>query len=293
MIAKLRTMITVASWTVVLCAATSYTFAQTAKSLHVGQDPDLQAIRDNILTVRGMAFPKLRDRSNAKSASCCAIGDSRSHDVMKPNYETLGVKPKGKVTHERTDAYSPTATCWVISTHNLTTLSASGASYNLTAVPGGYSFLTSNQYQQTVEDVTNFVLNMNILNKYKVEIIANLKQFTNNYASYAQSLSVSDGSVLLYTKLESKGALGGRSWYRGIVRTTETCCPEEIKDPVVLKTALTTWVNDTVNSLPNKGQGSVRDPREVKSVERAAPRNVIVAPTPEPSPTPPRASFRF
>jgi hypothetical protein len=254
------------------------------------QDPDLRAIRDNTLIVQGMKFPKLLPAANARSSgpSCCTIGDTRSQEVMWPNYETQGVKPKGKVTHERTDPYSPPPTCWVISSYKLTTNSTSGASSNLTAVPAGYSFVTSNQYQQTFQDIKNLVLNMKILDKYKIDIIANLQQFTNNYASYAQSLSVSHGSLLLYTKLESKGMFGGRSWYRGVVSATETCCPQEIQDPVALKTALTIWVENTVNALPNKGKGRVFNPRDIQGQTfEAGPRGGTSTPLePSPPPTP-------
>jgi hypothetical protein len=47
---------------------------------------------------------------------------------------------------------------------------------------------------------------------------------------------------------------GGRSWYRGKVTTTETCCPPEITDASALKTALMLWVDNTVNTLPYKGR---------------------------------------
>jgi hypothetical protein len=129
---------------------------------------------------------------------------------------------------------------------------------------------------------------MNILDKYKIDMIANLQQFTNNYASYAQSLSVSNGSLLLYVKLEGAGRLNGRSWFGGKVPDTETCCPPEIKDPVALKTALTTWVTDTVNALPNKGKGSVRpfNPGTAVPFDMKNMRPGLLAPGPSPSPTP-------
>jgi hypothetical protein len=287
---RLKTLIAAASLAVFLFSGSSHVFAQAAKTSQAAQDPDLQAIRDNVLTVKGLKFPKLPPNPNAKTdgLSCCTIGDTRNQDVMWPNYETQGVSPQGKVTHERTDPYSPPSTCWVISTYNLSTNSASGASYNLTAVPSNYSLVTASQYQQTYQDVKNFVLNMNILGKYKIDIIANLQQFTNNYASYAQALSVSHGSLLLYTKLESKGKYGGRSWYNGTVHSNETCCPQEIRDPLALKTALTTWVTNTVNALPNKGHGVKINPRDLKSLSLgASPMDGLRAnPEPSPSPTP-------
>ena len=219
------------------------------------EDPDLRAIRDNTLTVNGMMFPKLPRDPNAKSsASCCNVGDSRSGDVIRVLQERQPVYPSGKVTYEGTTPYG-VPTCWVIKSYNMTVNQALHASYSLTSVPAGYSFVTSSQYQQTYQDLKNFVLNLNILDKYKISIIANLQQFTNNYAAYAQSLSVSHASILLYVELESAGLTHGRSAFDGTVHDTESCCPAEITDPIALKTALTTWVTNTVNALPNHGKG--------------------------------------
>ncbi|MEK6283020.1 MAG: hypothetical protein AABN95_21895 [Acidobacteriota bacterium] len=256
----LNTLIGIVSIAVFLCGFSSIAFAQGANTLQVNQDPDLQAIRNNTLIVKGMKFPKLPSQSNLRTSgpSCCNVGDTRTQDVFNPFRKEEQAAKKGKVTHESTTPYSPPLTCWVISSHKLTVLSARGASYHLTAAPAGYSFVTSNQYQQTYEDVKNLVLNMNILDKYKIDIVANLKQFTNNYASYSQSLSVSHGSLLLYVKLEGQGIFNGRSWFEGTVTDTETCCPPQITDPVALRTALTTWVENTVNALPNKGRGPGR-----------------------------------
>jgi hypothetical protein len=171
---------------------------------------------------------------------------------LSPEY---AVYPQGKVTYEGITPYG-VPPCWAISTYNMTVIQALHASYTLTSVPAGYSFVTSSQYQQTYQDVKNFVLNLNILDKYKININANLQQFTNNYAAYAQTLAVSHGSILLYAKLESAGKFNGRSEFHGIVHDTETCCPPETTDPIALKTALTTWVTNTVNALPNKGKGT-------------------------------------
>ncbi|MFL6274810.1 MAG: hypothetical protein ACJ74G_06310 [Blastocatellia bacterium] len=254
---KLNMLIAAASLAALLLTGSPHAYAQTGQARQAAPDADLKPISDNVLTVKGMIFPKLPRPANAKgAASCCTVGDTRSQEVMWPHFEEQPVFPKGKVTYEGTSAYSPPSTCWVISTYNLSVTAALHASYNLTAVPSGYSFITSNQYQQTYEDVKELVLNMNILDKYKIDIVAKLKLFTNNYAAYAQSLSVSNDSLLLYVKLESAGLTKGRSWFVGLVRDTETCCPPEIKDPVALKTALTTWVTNTVNALPNKGKGT-------------------------------------
>jgi hypothetical protein len=250
------------------------------------QDPDMQAIQNGILTVAGRHFPKvLMPNAKSNGQSCCTVGDTRNQEVIKFYHEEAGVSPQGKVTYEGTTPYSPPSTCWVISSYGLTDVSIRGASRHLSAVPGGYSFVTSNQYQQVYDSMKDFVMNLNILDKYKIELLAHLQEFTNNYAAYSQSLSASHGSVLLYVKMESQGKYNGRSWYEGIVNTTETCCPPEIKDPLALKTALTTWVNNTVNSFPNKGKGGRTFTGVKAETFHTVTREGILA-TPDPSPTP-------
>jgi hypothetical protein len=285
---RLLALTLVASLAAIPFGVASRVVAQTSRTAPAAQDADMQAIQNNVLTVKGMKFPKL-SQANAKTngQSCCNVGDTRSHDVINFYQETQGVKPSGKVTYQGTTPYSPPLTCWVISSYGLTDRSMRGASRHLSAAPAGYNFVTSNQYQQTYEDLKNFVMNMNILDKYKIEILANLKEFTNNYAAYSQSLSVSHGSVLLYVELTSQGKFNGRSWYEGVVNASETCCPPEIKDPLALKMALTNWVNDTIDKLPNKGKGRIIRSLDIKSLSTATPlEGIRVNSEPTPTPTP-------
>ncbi|HRH40348.1 MAG TPA: hypothetical protein PKY82_01795 [Pyrinomonadaceae bacterium] len=229
-----------------------------AQSAQPAPDPDLKAINEATLTVKGKLFPKIKMLNTKKTSeiqNCCNIGETRNITAMDIYDQAEGVYPQGKVTFETTHVYSPPQTCWVISSYNWSETSNSHATRSLTAMPGNYTFVTSNQYQKTYEDLKNLVLNMNILGKYKVNLIAKLELFTKNYSDYTQSISVSNPSIALYVKLESKGWKKGRSWLEGKAYTTETCCPPEIRDAVALKTTLTNWVNDTVNKLPNKGKG--------------------------------------
>lgn len=255
----------------------------------IAPDPDLQPIQDNILVVRGMKFPKLpASKAAGKSSAqgCCTIGDTRNITVLPFNYNKPPVFPKGTVTHQRDDPYSPPSTCWVISTYNLNIKSANNASYSLTAVPGNYSFVTSGQYQQTLEDVKNTVINMNILDKFKVDLISNLKTFTDNYAMYASNLGASHPSLILHTTLTSAGLTKGNSWVMGEVNSNETCCPLEIQDPAALKVALTNWVNNTVNSLPNKGRPLTRNLDGFTRGHATQKLKAVVDVEPSPSPTP-------
>jgi hypothetical protein len=225
-------------------------------------DPDLKIINEATLTVRGKLFPKIIPPKGAKIATqnCCTIGDTRTVNPAIDVKEYREADKKGKVLYNNTIPYSAPATCWVISSYELSDRSMSGSSRTISAVPSGYSFIASNQYQQTYTNLVDFATNLNILDKYKADIILKLKEFTDNYSAYSQSLSVSHQSVLLSVTIQGKGKLNGRSWYDGVVSAKETCCPPEIRDAVTLESSLKQWVTETVNKLPNKGKGFTYSP---------------------------------
>jgi hypothetical protein len=232
-----------------------------AQKLKPTPDPDLKPIADAVLTVKGKDFPKIKladgiKKSNSQMQSCCTIGDTRNIVAQDVYDERAGVYPEGKVTLQTTHVYSPPMTCWVISSYSWQETSKRKASRVLSAVPGNYSFVTSSQYNQTYNELKDFVLKLDILGKYKADIIAKLNLFTQNYADYAYSINSSHGTVTLDVTLTSAGKFNGRSWLEGKIMTTETCCPPEIRDASLLKTVLTDWVTNTVNSLPNKGKGT-------------------------------------
>lgn len=216
------------------------------------EDPDLKIINDKTVSVKGMIFPKITPSGSFKTAGVCELGQTRDVLAIDFSHEEQPTLFAGKVTYEGTTPYSPPLTSWIISSYKLTDLSASGSSRNLTAFPGGYSFVTSYQYEKTYESLKEVVAKLNILNKYKADIDSKLKTFTKNYASYSQSIGASHGSVALYVKLQSKGKFNGRSWYRGQVTTTEICAPPEILDAAALKQSLLDWINETVKALPKR-----------------------------------------
>jgi len=265
-------------------------FAQTQNTNPTVEDPDLKIINDKTLVVKDMIFPKMATGFNKTASSVCQMGQMRDVLAIDFDHQEQPVFPKGKVTYEGTTPYSPPLGTWIISSYKLTDGSASGYSRNLTAVPGGYTFVTSSQYEKTYESLKEFVAKLNILDKYKADIDSKLKIFTKNYSSYSQSLNVSAGSVLLYVKLESKGKFNGRSWYKGQVTTTEVCSPPEIFDAAAFKQTLTDWINETVNALPNKGKGRIIPfSNGNMNVQRAPTNNgamTTILSNPQPSPTP-------
>jgi hypothetical protein len=289
---KLNSLMVIAFLALISIGGTEGVFAQAQPNTPPPlADPDLKIINDKTLTVAGKLFPKMAPSYNKTSGqSCCSPGDSRNMTAVIDFKHYEQAAKKGKVTYEGTTPYSPPLSCWVISSYKLNDGSASGYSRNLTGVPSGYTFVTSSQYQQTYENLHEYVAKLNILNKFKIDLDAKLRTFTNNYSSYSQSMSASHGSVALYVKLEGKGIFNGRSWYEGTVDTTETCCPPEIHDPLALKKVLTDWVDETVNALPNKGKAIVINPRDTQlnNVQRMPAGNVTMTTNiqPEPSPTP-------
>lgn len=75
---RLNTLIALASLAAFLIGSGSHVSAQTAKTTQAAQDPDLQAIRDNVLTVKGMfpsCLPIQMQRAPALVAVLSAIRD--------------------------------------------------------------------------------------------------------------------------------------------------------------------------------------------------------------------------
>jgi hypothetical protein len=154
------------------------------------------------------------------------------------------------------------------------------------AQPANFSYLTSSQYQSVYEEMKNYVMNLNILNKYKVDLNLKLEEFVKNYGMYSNSISTSHGQVRHTARIQGRGMFNGRSWYKGHINVTEICCPPEVRDAVQLKMTLKTWVDQTVSKLPRQVFGN---PREIYQSTPGPKGRFSISPdvTPvSPSPTP-------
>jgi len=254
---------------------------------------------DNTFTINGMTFPKRASTgAMGKLAEVYATSARRGQWQRQLTLRWKRRPPGQKESHiRRNDALFTAVVTWVISSYSLTDGSESGSSRVLTAIPGGYSFLTSSQYEKTYESLREGVLKMNILDKYKADIDSKLKSFTKNYSSYSQSLSASNGTVSLYVQLQAKGRFNGRSWYKGTVGTVETCAPPEISDVTALKQSLQNWIAATVDALPYKGKPVIIfKPGDISTAPKGVfnnklqiltnPQLIVTNPQPTPSPTP-------
>jgi hypothetical protein len=212
----------------------------------------------DILVVKGKKFPKVAPIAGTKSmSSCCNLGDTRTTTgkavidiaTAQGTKKTKYNPPEGPYEAK----YSPPQSCWVISDYQRVINSANPPyTAKVDAVPANYSYVTSSQYQSVYEELRNYALNLNILDKYKADIVANLSEFVQNYGSYASSISASHGSVVHTARVQGRGAFNGSSGYNAHVNTTETCCPPEIRNASDLKTTLTNWINQRVAKLPKK-----------------------------------------
>jgi len=268
-----------------------FVFAQTAGQGRgeVKDDPDLRIIKENTRTVNGKIFPKIISaaKGTTTAQSICVVGDTRNMMPIDFYQESPGTwGDVGKQTYNEVTPYSPPIKAWVISSYSLTDLSMTGAGRTLTAFPANYVFVSSNEFTQTSKDLKNYVLGLNILDKFKADLNIKLDEISENYSSYASSLAGSDASVALHVILTNKGWQKGRSWYKGQVNTTELCTPPEIQDPVLYRKTIKDWIDDTVSKLPNKGKGIVATPRDIKNIttRESAPVKPEVKEDQQPSP---------
>jgi hypothetical protein len=242
-------------------ASTAPTSAVTRIDVQPG--PSMaKIISDGTFVVKGMKFPRVANppaslKSGSQQASCCTIGDTRT-TTGKALIDISTAKGTKKTKYEPADGpaeavYSPPSSCWVISDYQRHITSANMPyTSSISATPANYSYVTSSQYEAVYQELKSYVLNLNILDKYKADILVNLSDFVRNYGSYSSSLSTSHGSVIHKARVQGAGAFNGRTWYAADVNTTETCCPPEIRNSTDLKSTLRIWVDETVKKLPKK-----------------------------------------
>jgi hypothetical protein len=210
-----------------------------------------RAISDATVIIKGKAFPKAPASANAKMQAFCQPYDARQQNQVA---EVIGELPKNtnkNRTQLFSSTYSPALPAWVISSQSRTEMYRIGpVSVTVDTVPGGFHLLTSNQFQTEYNSVKNYVLSLNIADKYKVDINAKLEDYVKNYSSYSMEISSSHGAVVHKAVLSGAGMFNGRTAYRGFIATAEVCAPPEVTDVAGLDQRLRDWVNGVVKSLP-------------------------------------------
>lgn len=211
------------------------------------------------LKVGKMDFPKPPPPpkgAKMTTQSCCTIGETKqTNGVARLDMELPKNTNKNKTRGPEESIYA-TSSCWVITGYQRFIESQAGGSFSASekVVPANYSYVSNSEYKKTFEDLRDYVLKANILDKYKADIILKLQTYVNNYSQYAQSLSVSNASVIHKAEIGGAGLFNGRSWYKGYVNVTETCCPTEIRNPVDLASSLRLWTDDVLSKIPKKNR---------------------------------------
>lgn len=217
------------------------------------------AIAASTLTVAGRAFPKVA-LANAKTQSCCNIGDVHSVDVAKIALHGPKNDKKGAPTPPAPieAVYSPPGGCWVVQAYTRVTMSAAGA-YQAwdDAQPANFNYNTSTVYNQELSSLKNYVGSLNIPDYVKADLNIKLEEFVKNYSSYANSISTSSQQVRHRAQTYGRGLFNGSSWYEGYLNVKETCCPPEVRDPAALRQTLRAWVDGTVAKIRFVNQNKV------------------------------------
>jgi hypothetical protein len=236
----------------------------TAARVVADEEAQAQAVLDGaVLRVGGLEFPRLAPGSNGgagkrtSGVACCTVGDTRTQEaVASIDLETPHNYPRKKwnpPTGYVEKVYSPPQTCWVISSYTRVVTSANGpGEASEDAQPGNFSYLTASEFESVQEAMEEYIAKLDILGKYKGDLNAKIKQFIKNYGAYSNSIKTSHGQVRHLARVQGQGSISfkGRSWYRGHIRTTETCCPPEVTDAAALRQTLTAWVDQTAAKLP-------------------------------------------
>jgi hypothetical protein len=259
---------------------------------HVALAQDAQAkqvINESVLETGGMVFPKVTPPSNvgaklssaaAQAQYCCTPGETRTVNVSSIDLWT-SENTRGTVFNPaggpQEIVYSPPLSCWVISTYSRVVTSANPP-YKAwdDAQPANFAYVASSEYESVMNQLKNYVLKLDIASKYKADLNAKIEEIVKSYSKYASSISTSHGQVRHYAQVQGRGLFKGRSWYQGHVRSTEICCPPEVRDAAQLQATLTTWVDQTASKLP-KGIPDWRNAPKSNQIQRA-PQTLQVKP---------------
>jgi hypothetical protein len=238
--------------------------ALSASRAETSQDAQAaQVINDSVLRVGELSFPKLRRPANAKGAAaqgCCTPGETKTVNVADIDLSTPNGYSKNKFIpangpEERVHSVPP---CWVIVSY-ARVIEEANPFYQagVDDQAANFNYLTSTQYQAVYESLKDYVFKLNILDKYKAELLVKLQEFVKNYGSYSNSISTSHAQVRHSARVQGRGMFNGSSRYRAYVRVTEKCCPPEVRDAGQLKTTLKTWIDETASKLPKVGNPGV------------------------------------
>lgn len=239
----------------------------SAPALGKGLDADgflRQAIASTTFTRSGRLLPVIPlEPNSAKSASqggaSCELYDTTSFtgaaiDLESGNHVKTNVyyPPAGP----QVEIYSPPNADWVVQSYSRTVTTA-GPPYQAgdSAFPAGYSFLSSGNYSAVTNTVQSYVASLNIPNKAKIDINANLATMISNISSYSMSIGASHGTVKHNAQIQGTGVFNtttGHSWYHGYISGTLICAPGYLHDQAALIARLKGWVNQVVSRLPHE-----------------------------------------
>ncbi len=119
-----------------------------------------------------------------------------------------------------------------------------------TFVPGGYQLLTNEQYETEFNSARDYLLNLNILDKWKADLTVKLSTYQKNLQSYASSISASHASAIHKVTLQGAGNFNGRTMYHGWIDVTEVSAPPLILNPpTALRSGLKQWVDSAVKMI--------------------------------------------
>jgi hypothetical protein len=116
-------------------------------------------------------------------------------------------------------------------------------------VPGGYQLLTHEQYETEFNSTKDYVLNFNILDKWKADLTVKLSNYQKTLESYGSSISASHASAIHKVTLHGAGNFNGRTIYHGWLDITEVSVPPLMLSSTALKAGLKEWVDRAIKTI--------------------------------------------
>lgn len=205
---------------------------------------------DGVVYYNGYAFPA--DPSGGlKSAdiSYCTPGQQK---VIR-NQAKIELYSNSNTSKDKCWTASATYTAppgWAIESAVTVVESANGTrSQDVDLAQSGQVFLSNMEIQNISQEVSDYIISLNLTDDIKADLNLGLKDFSTSYQHLATTLISTHSAVTNTATVCGRGILDAkRSWWVGYLDITLVCIPAEVTDSEILKITLKKWVDEQVGA---------------------------------------------
>jgi hypothetical protein len=156
--------------------------------------------------------------------------------------------------------YSPQSGWAIVSYHVVNEGDFGVTSYNWSSVPGNYTFSSNTEVKSAYDDAINLAIKAGVKGKDLADLKASLTTSYNAYNSYHNSISASQGTVILKTNAHGRGRAVDKGSQVAIhLDVVEIPIDANMRTAAQFKTFVRTKTEQAIAKLPHKIEGPKRD----------------------------------